>query len=400
MKRRSIALVLALALLTALLPVACLSEADETPAVSLKLGLGETYKIDASLIAGAEGHSLIYKSSNDKYVAVSADGTITAKKRGKTVRIGVGYDNTLLALYKVSVQGAPKSVKLSQKNAALSVGDTLILTASLPKKTASAITYSTANAGVATVDDEGVVTAVGGGKTTITATTFNNRSASCTVYVLAGKAPTQLSLNVSSVSIQPGEEFKLTPSVDEGSDAFYRFSSMNRKIATVSSDGVIRGVKKGATDVTVVTHNGLSQTVSVNVTSRRIDVYGALTKDPETFVRNARKLKLEKDAVSSDESAVAYYNSEMAMVMNANSCRIALNATMTPRYCVQGVDTSMTPEEAVAKLVADGWSLTQTKTSDGVEQRTFTRGDDASHSVTLATADNTSLRGIACALVW
>jgi hypothetical protein len=60
----------------------------------------------------------------------------------------------------------------------------------------------------------------------------------------------------------------------------------------------------------------------------------------------------------------------------------------------------MTPENAAAKLIAGGWSLTATKTTDGVEQRAFTRADAPSRTIAIATADGTTIQGILCQWNW
>jgi len=398
MRRYWIAL-LALALLAMSLTGAAVAEGfDATPTSSVKLGVGETWKIDTSTLLVAEGQTLKFKTSDKKVAVVSAQGEITALKKGRAT-IAVGYDTTLLAVCKVTVAQAPKKVKLSAKNVVLSVGDTRELKAALPKKTASALTFTSSNEAVATVDAFGKVTAVSGGKATVTVKTFNDKTAECTVYVLGGKAPTTLSLNVPSVTVQVGETFKLAPSVDEGSDAYYRFASQNRKIARVDAEGVITGVRKGTTTVVVGTHNGLTQTVTVTVRSRLKELYGALTNDPQAYLRYARSLKLRRDTAAPTGSVVCR-NEELALAMTANSCTVTLSPAVTPRYCIQGIDVTMTPEAAAAKLIANGWALTGTKSSDGVEQRAFTKDGDTTHFVAIATVDGATIQGILAQWSW
>jgi len=400
MKYRWIARIVALALVMASLTgFAALAEGfGQTPSADVKLGRGETCKFDTSAILATGGQTLKYKTNNPKVAVVDAEGTITALRKGKAT-IAVGYDSTLLGLCHVTVVNSPKRVKLSEKSVVLSVGDVKALATRLSDGSASALTFTSSNDKVATVDGEGNVTAVAGGKATVTVKTYNDKTAECAVYVLGGKAPTMLSLNVPVVDIQVGETFHLVPSVDEGSDAFYKFASQNRKVATISADGVITGMRRGSTSVAVKTHNGLIQAVEVNVKARLKDAFGCLTNDPATFTQYAGKLGLvrQEDAPS---GTVVCRDDELALTMTASSCAVTIVGAAKPRYCIAGIDAAMTPETAAAKLIANGWALTGTKSSDGVEQRAFTKADDPARTIAIATADGQTIQGIMAQWTW
>ena len=91
---------------------------------------------------------------------------------------------------------------------------------------------------------------------------------------------------------------------------------------------------------------------------------------------------------------------ELALSMTSSSCTVAVASVLSPRYCIEGIDTSMTPEVAAAKLIANGWALTGNKTSDGVEQRAFTRAGDETHFIAIATADGATIQGILAQWNW
>jgi len=397
MKRRCMAWLLALALLLA--GAAAAEGFGETPKATMTLGLGESRKLDTSSLLITDGQALSYRSSNDKTVAVSADGVVTGKKKGKAY-VAVGYDKTLLGLYQVNVSSAPRKVALSARYMVLSAGDTGELKAALPSGTASDLIFSSGNEAVATVDAAGRVTALAGGRTTVTVSTFNEKTATCDVYVLGGKAPTTLSLNTSGVVIQVGETFKLIPSVDEGSDAYYKFASQDKKIARVNGDGVITGVKDGITSVGVLTHNGLTQSVGVTVKPRLKEAYSCLTNEPSKYLQIVKKLKLKRDTAAGDATTVVCRDDELALSLSATTCRVALNDVPNPRYCIQGIDVSMTPEAAAAKLIANGWALTGTRSTGGVEQRAFTKDSDTTHYVAVSTADGQTISGISAEWTW
>ena len=119
---------------------------------------------------------------NNKIAKISKKGVVTGVKTGST-EVTVETENGLTATVKVKVAAAPSRVTLNKKKVELAEGATLQLKATLPKKTASQIKWTTSAKKVATVDENGLVTAVAPGEATITAKAFNGKSATCVVTV-------------------------------------------------------------------------------------------------------------------------------------------------------------------------------------------------------------------------
>ena len=127
--------------------------------------------------------SFTYTVKNKKIATVSKTGVVTGKKAGKTT-VTVATHNGKKATLELTVKKAPKKVTVKPRTLELEAGQTYILSATLPKKTASyKLTWTSSNKKVATVDANGLVTAVKPGTAKITVKTFNKKKAVCKVTV-------------------------------------------------------------------------------------------------------------------------------------------------------------------------------------------------------------------------
>lgn len=154
----------------------------------LTVGVKEGVRLEATLTEGSAS-TLAWTSSDEGVATVTGDGIVKGKKPGKAT-ISVQTHNRKKARATVTVKNAPKRVTLDEKALALAVGDTHALTATLPEDAASyALTWTSSDASVATVDARGVVTAVGPGTAKITVKTYNRKKAACTVTVRIPETP-------------------------------------------------------------------------------------------------------------------------------------------------------------------------------------------------------------------
>lgn len=109
--------------------------------------------------------------------------TVDSEGLEKRVCSKCGAEETRAISKLEPVQVTDVELDITQK--ALNVGDTFTLTATVKPDNATdkSVTWSSSNTSVATVDENGVVTAVSEGTATITATASNGVEASCTVTV-------------------------------------------------------------------------------------------------------------------------------------------------------------------------------------------------------------------------
>ena len=164
-----------------------------------------------------------------------------------------------------------QALTLSQRNADLTVGSTVKLTASGGE---SIVSFSSSNEAVATVSADGTVKAVGEGSAVVTAKA-GDLTASCSVAVkgteqtdVPAKSLTLRSIfqnegtSLDDFSITPGEEVQM---VVDGTESVVTWKIDDTSVATISADGVVTGVSNDRSKVTTITATVDGQTLTCNV---------------------------------------------------------------------------------------------------------------------------------------
>ena len=148
------------------------------------LFVGDNLQLTATVTPdNATYKSVVWKTSDKNIATVDENGLVTAVAAG-TAKITANADEKTAACV-VEVKNIPvTSIVISQETATIVIGETLPLTVvvSPDNATDKTVTWTTSEATVATVDKDGVVTAVAVGKATITAKA-GEQSATCVVTV-------------------------------------------------------------------------------------------------------------------------------------------------------------------------------------------------------------------------
>lgn len=138
--------------------------------------------------------SVIWKSSNEKVATVDKDGVVTGVTKGTatiTCEITSGGKTQKLTA-KVSICKPAVKIEINNKVSELKYGTKVDLNRTLTPKTSNDVTtWKSSDTKIATVDKNGVVTALKDGTVTITATTMSGRSDSVEITVYGAPAPTK-----------------------------------------------------------------------------------------------------------------------------------------------------------------------------------------------------------------
>lgn len=207
-----------------------------------------------------------WSSDNPAVATVSKYGGVRAVAPGTANIIArVGSLSSSCALT-VKAATPVESITLNKEESTIEKGQAETLTATiLPQEaTFKTVSWTSSNNAVATVNSSGVVTAHGGGKATITATSRNGLTATCHVTVVVSVQSVTLS-PAGDLELNVGSSASLTASVSpsDATDKTVTWESGDITIATVEN-GVVTGVAKGGTTVTARA-GGKSATVNVNV---------------------------------------------------------------------------------------------------------------------------------------
>jgi len=234
---------------------------DKTKAT---LYAGTTLKLTVEMEPSDTETILTWTSSNEEVATVTDEGVVKALKKG-TATITVKTANDKKATCEITVPQAPKKVTLNKTKATVVVGTKLALKAKLDSsKAKTTLKWTSSNPKIATVTNKGVVKAVKKGTATITVETANGKKATCRITVPA--APTKIAFARKAYTVKVGKKVKLSVKLTPAkAKTKLTFSSGNEKIATVTSTGVVKGIKKGTATITVKTANGLKKKVKVTV---------------------------------------------------------------------------------------------------------------------------------------
>ena len=190
---------------------------------------------------------------------VNKNGTfkLTAGKKKGSAVVTVTLASKKTASFKVTVQkAAVKTTKITTttKSLTLAKGATYKKLASsiavTPVTSKEKVTYSSSNKKVATVSSKGMIKAKKAGTAKITVKS-GKKKAVVTVKV-TGVKTTNLSGVPAAKKVSKGKSFKIKAiATPKNTDEKITYKSSNKKVATVTSKGVVKGLKKGTATITV-----------------------------------------------------------------------------------------------------------------------------------------------------
>lgn len=318
--------------------------------------------------------NLEYLSSNENILSIDARGVITALSEGEatiTVRAKDNNDIVETVTYKVlPSSNVINLVKLEETVYDIAKGDSKYI--KIIDDNVENYTFISANKKVATVDDLGEIKGLSRGNTTIDIINKNNNNIRSNILVNVSETNSfnsfedknniiSIDLNIKRVNIVKGKIFNLNANATDGSKLKYK--SSNSRVATVSSDGKIKGTSKGNAIITISLENNpsIKEDIVVNVVNKE--------KELNNFEKyNAEKLGLKTNSITIEEEDnyviktkdikdIKYYstNQNVASVSSdgvitaqkQGTCKVYITSSDTSDYITVKVNKKTVPEKVI-----------------------------------------------------
>lgn len=247
-----------------------LSKAETT----IAKGETETLKVIYNPEDTTDDKTVIWSSSNPEIASVK-DGVVTAIKAGTTEITAKVGDKT--AVCKVTVNIPLESITISPSEMRLESGETKSFKVTYnPEDTTDdkTIRWNVEDNTIASVDENGNVTGLKGGVTTVSATSANGLTVSAQVKVLIHT--TGLEMSAKEAEVNRGEEIQLgvnfiPANTDDSKDVIWY--STDQEVAVVNQNGLVTGKKAGTAVIRAVAKDG-GFTAECTVTVKEIPLEG------------------------------------------------------------------------------------------------------------------------------
>ena len=223
---------------------------------------GKTTTLKATVLPkNAANKKVTWTSSNKKVADVDGKGKVTAKKEGKTTITVITDEGRKKATCTVTVIAPIKSIRFAKSTYSVFTGKTQTLSVKITPSGASGqqVLFKSSNKKIATVDTKGKVTGVNEGTVTITATSSDRtKKATCKVKVKEPNPVKQVNVLPARASLKVGKTIRLKAVIlpSNAKNKQLTWTVKDKRIATISPNGTLKGIRKGTTYVTVTTANG------------------------------------------------------------------------------------------------------------------------------------------------
>ena len=257
----------------------------EPPSATL-MSIGGTVQLSATVLdergQPVADAVVAWRSSDDAVATVSAEGLVTAVGNGVTQV--TARSGSAEASVPVSVMQSASSITIEPSSATLmSIGGTVQLSATVLDERGqpvadAVVAWRSGDEAVATVNAEGLVTAVGNGMTEVTA---RSGSAEASVPVSVMQSASSITIDPASATLMSiGATVQLSAMVlDERgqpvADAVVAWRSGDEAVVTVNAEGLVTAVGNGVTQVTARSGSAeasIDVTVNIRVPSPDRDV--------------------------------------------------------------------------------------------------------------------------------
>lgn len=245
-------------------------------ATTQKLDTGKTFTLKATVAPANTTDKVVWSSSNAAVAKVSSTGVVTAVKPGTAVITATA--GSVKATCTITVANPVVKVtgiKITASSRSIAAGKKVQLKATAAPSNADnkAVTWTSSNKKVATVNSKGVVTfnkKAGGKKVTITAAAKDGSKKYAKITLRCMKGSVKSIKLSGKTTLKPGKTTKLkakVTTVNGKANKSVVWSSSNTKLATVDKNGKVKAVKgkKGTVKITARAVDGSRKKATIKI---------------------------------------------------------------------------------------------------------------------------------------
>ncbi len=280
--------------------------------------IGATVDVDAT-----QSKELTWTSDNASVATVSSAGVVTGVAVGSTfVRAVSVVDARARDSVAVRVLAA-RTVSVSPASVTFANGETRQLTATVSFEAGAStdVTWRSSNPAIAMVAQNGLITAVAQGSTTITAVAVadTTKRASAAVTVVPGVR--DIDVQPAALSVFPGESRSLTANLtaDNGALMSVTWRSSNAAVATVAANGSVTGVSAGTAIVTAISDADTTKRATSLVTVRTSPVVSITPSSLKLVLNEQSTLTASVTAPLGASTAVTWQSSNASVASISSS---------------------------------------------------------------------------------
>ena len=240
------------------------------------IGIGEFATLHAKITPeNLNNVSLKWQSSNPNIVKIVEEQprtvTIQAVAGGNAVISAINQDNVVVGYCHVSVRQPVKSISLSESDAVFKLSDkSFQIRAIINPENAydKTIIWTSSDPSVAKVNENGVVTLLKAGKTTIIATSKSNPEVFALCNITIEMPVSNISLDERKKTMYVGDKARLTYNLtpDNASNKTVIWSSSDSKVVSVDNKGNVTAKSVGSAVITIRTaEGGMFDTCNITV---------------------------------------------------------------------------------------------------------------------------------------
>ena len=254
--------------------------------------------------------------SSDEAVVSVRDKKITGEELGECVVTVSSVQNPEVQLsYRVLVVEPVKSVSVSGADDSVLVGGQLTLTPAVSRAEATlqSLVWTSSKEGVATVDQNGVVTGVSKGSTTITAEAMDGSGKKDTCKVTVKQQPTSIELEATQLTVFMGSKPSLDKTVLPKNSNYSKVTWMSSdpNVAKVNGSGVITPVAPGTCVITCAMEAFPEVNASCSVTvKQRVTKVTAPEKEVSVGAGSTLQLRWGIQPENATDKAVSFSSSK------------------------------------------------------------------------------------------